>query len=174
MTTLIRWGLIAISGILAAGVAMADDVPHDRFTVWAIGLPDGYVIMEHQVTEIHVTSEDVARGVLEVRNGSRIVITTWAPGGYAVDFMRRGDLFQAVRVEGIGRAVELGASGGTVVESAAVAGMRVVAVNYRFVLAPDAAPGTYAWPLDLTVRTRMSGETQHRNGLRRLVTIEGR
>ena len=137
---------------LAAGIAAADGTSDGRFAVWAIGLADGYVFMEHQAPTIHVTADDVAQGVVQVRGGSRFVITTDSPAGYTVDFHTRGALFQAVGIDGIGRAVELGPAGGTVVQPDAAAGRRVIAVNYRFVLAPDATPGTYAWPLEMVVR----------------------
>jgi hypothetical protein len=130
-------------GAVAEGPALA---------VWAIGLPHGYIVMEHQAKVIHVTSDDVARGFVQVAGGSRLIVATRSQGDYALHFARRGGLFRAVQVEGIGRTVELGAQGGTVVQRDVPAGKAVVAVNYRFQLAPGTMPGTYAWPLEVVAR----------------------
>ena len=146
------WKWVGLASALVTGIAAADGTPRGQFAVWAIGLPDGYVVMEYQPEVIHVTADDVTRGVVQVRGGSRLVITVDSPTGYAVDFVARGKLFRSVKVAGIGSAVELGPTGGTVVEREAAAGRRVLALDYQFILAPDARPGTYAWPLELAVR----------------------
>ena len=166
--------VVALACALAAGIAAADGASRSQFAVWAIGLSDGYVMMEHQAPVIHVTADDVAQGVVQVRGGSRFVITTHSPTGYTVDFFTRGALFQAVGIDGIGRAVELGPAGGTVVQREAAAGRRVIAVNYRFILTPDAIPGIYAWPLEMVVRATVSSDLARASGARRLVTISGR
>ena len=166
--------LVGLACALAAGIAAADGTSGGRFAVWAIGLADGYVIMEHQAPTIHVTADDVAQGVVQVRGGSRLVIATDSPAGYIVDFHTRSAWFKAVEIDGIGSAVELGPAGGTVVQRDAAAGRRVIAVNYRFVLAPDATPGTYAWPLDMIVRAPVSSDLESPGGASRFVTIGGR
>ena len=85
-----RWARVLLAGwvcVVAAGiVTAADSTPRGQFTVWAIGLPNGYIVMEHQAAVIHVTADDVAQGALHVRNGSRFVITTDTATGYTVDF----------------------------------------------------------------------------------------
>jgi hypothetical protein len=133
---------------LATGGAAAED----PLAVWAIGLPHGYIVMEHQAKVIDVTSEDVARGFVQIAGGSRLLVATRSQGDYALHFATRGALFRSVQIEGIGRTVELDAQGGTVVQRDVPAGKAVVAVNYRFQLAPATVPGTYAWPLEVVAR----------------------
>lgn len=164
------WKWVGLACALVASVAAADGAARGPVAAWAIGLPDGYVVMEYQAPVIQVSAEDVARGVVEVRGGSRLVITTRSPAGYALDFVNRGTVFQAVEIDGIGNAVARGATGGTVVQQQAAAGTRVVALNYRFTLAPGTAPGTYAWPLELTVRGAVTSDLQRPSGDRRQVT----
>ncbi|MBI3919044.1 MAG: hypothetical protein HY322_18785 [Betaproteobacteria bacterium] len=144
--------LLALFTMLLSGIATADGPPRIPSAVWAIGLPNGYVIMEHQAQAVRVTADDVARGVVDVQSGTRIVITTTEPSGIAVDFRSSGKLFRAVQIDGIGSGMQFGPAGGTIIESQATAGRRVVTVNYRLILAPDTTPGTYAWPLTLAVR----------------------
>ena len=162
------FAVLALACALDTGIAAARGTPRGQFGAWAIGLPDGYVMMEYQAPVIQVTADDVARGVIEVRGGTRLVISSRSPTRYAVDFFTRGALFQPVEIEGLGNAVELGPTGGTVVQQQAAPGRRVVTLNYRFVLAPGTAPGTYAWPLDLAVRRAVMGDLErlardHRN-----------
>jgi hypothetical protein len=47
-----------------------------------------------------------------------------------------------------------------VVQREAAAGRRVLALDYQFILAPDARPGTYAWPLELAVREVVTRDPQ--------------
>ena len=131
--------LLGVACALVTGGAAAEGPAR---AVWAIGLPHGYIVMEHQAKVIAVTSEDVARGFVQIAGGSRLIVATRSQGDYALHFATRGALFRSVQVEGIGRTVELGAQGGTVVQRDVPAGKAVVAVNYRFQLAPATVPGT--------------------------------
>jgi len=132
--------------------AVAEGTARGSFAVWAIGLPDGYIIMEHQENVIHVTAADVARGVVEVRGGSRFVVTAHSASRYSLKLANRGTLFSAVHIEGLDSAAALGPASAVVADQDAVAGRRVISVDYRFTLAPGTAPGTYAWPLELVAR----------------------
>ena len=163
--------LMGLACVLAPGIAAADGAPRAAFAAWAIGLPDGYIMMEYQAAVIEVTAEDVARGVVEVRGGSRLIITTRSPAGYAVDFYPNGKLFQPVQIEGIGSAGDLGATDGTAVQREVAAGRCVIVLNYRFLLAPGAAPGTYAWPLEMVVRQMVSSDVARPSGAFRFVTV---
>lgn len=167
-------GSVALACALVAGMAAADDTPRRQLAVWAIGLPSANFIMEYRAAVIHVTAEDVARGAVEVRGSSRLVMTTDSPTGYAVEFSSRGNLFQAVRIEGTGSAVELGPMGGTLVQREAARGRRVIALNYRFLLSPGTTPGTYPWPLDLAVRGTAVGDLQYLVGNRRNTRLSAR
>jgi hypothetical protein len=126
--------------------------------VWAIGLPHGYILMQHQAQTIAITEEDVTRRFVEVRGGSRIVVTTRSGGRYALDFASRGKMVRTTQIEGFGRPVALGAQGEARVEQEAPAGTTTIALNYRFDLAPGTAPGTYAWPLEIVARRALPQE----------------
>ena len=144
--------LLGVACALATEVAVAQD---PTGAVWAIGLPHGYIVMEHQAKVIDITSEDVALGYVQIAGGTRLIVVTRSHGEYALHFARRGALFRSVQVEGIGRTVELGAQGGVVVERDVPSGRTVVAVNYRFQLAPATVPGMYAWPLEIVTRSAL-------------------
>lgn len=142
-------GLAAVALLtcaLAPGVSWGD-----RLAVWAVGLPSGNFTMAYQAAVIRITEEDIARGTVEVSGGSRLVVATDSPEEYALRFSLRSDLFRGVRIDGIGSTVELTALGGTVVRRDPATGRREIALSYRFILASDAAPGLYPWPLELSV-----------------------
>jgi hypothetical protein len=147
-----RAWLVCVACALHAGAALADDGPAPPLGVWAIGLPHGFVTMEHQVAAIEVTADDVARGEVRVRAGSRIVVTTRDPAPHAVEFRARPSFASALSIEGLSRTVNLGATETVVVLAHAVAGRQVFELDYRFALAPGVIPGTYAWPLQIAVR----------------------
>jgi hypothetical protein len=155
---------------VSAGSATADG----PLQVWAIGLPNGYVVMEHQARVLEVSAQDVVSGRVEVRGGSRLVITLTSPAGYALDFRARGQSVQAGSIEAIGRTMEMGSQDAVLVQREAAAGRHVVAIDYRFVLAPDAAPGTYPWPLDLSVRALLSGDRELPNVAQRVALTGAR
>ena len=147
--------LLGVVCALLTGVAAADG---PALIAWAIGLPHGYIVMEHQAQAIDVTDEDVARGFVDVRGGSRIVVTMRSGGRYALAFATRGIAFSSVQFEALGHAVALGAQGATLIEHDAPAGRTAIAIDYRFRLAPGTAPGTYAWPLEIVARRALPEE----------------
>jgi hypothetical protein len=148
----LRAGLVGVACASHAGAALPDGGPVPVLAVWAIGLPYGFVTMEHQVAAIKVTADDVARGEVRVRAGSRIVVTTRDPASQAVEFRARSGFASSTSIEGLARTVNLGATETVVVPTHATAGRRVFELDYRFALAPGVIPGTYAWPLQIAVR----------------------
>ena len=140
-----------LAALFFASSAASDGTARGLFTVWAIGLPNGYIVMEHQAQVVHVSAEDVARGVVEVRGGSRLIVNTHAPSRYALDFSNQSTVFRPIGISGVG-AVALDPKGASVAQQQP-AGRRVVALDYKFELAPGTRPGAYPWPLVLTVRS---------------------
>jgi hypothetical protein len=139
-----------LAALLFAGCTAADGTARGAFTVWAIGLPNGYIVMEHQAQVVHVTAEDAARGMVEVRGGSRLIVTTHAPSRYALDFTNQSTVFRPIGINGVAE-VRLRPKGASVSQQQP-AGRRVVALDYKFALAPGTRPGVYPWPLTLSGR----------------------
>jgi hypothetical protein len=57
------------------------------------------------------------------------------------------------------------------VQQDSVAGRRVISVGYRFVLAPDVIPGSYAWPLMMRVRGLVARDVDQSGDARRPGTV---
>jgi hypothetical protein len=105
-----------------------------------------------QPSEITITDADVARGYVEVAAGSRLRITSNNPAGYFIDFFTRLPIFRSVRVSNSNGSADLGPDGGTIIERGQHGRNLPLDLSYRFMLASNATPGTYAWPLALNVR----------------------
>jgi mannitol/fructose-specific phosphotransferase system IIA component len=108
----------------------------------------------HQARMLVVTPEDVARGYVDAPAASRIEVRNNSRGGCLLVFERIAGpdaSFGKVSVRGFGRDVEIGPGGGFVPHS--YASVPVTAeLSYRFSLDRDARPGTYPWPLQVSVR----------------------
>jgi hypothetical protein len=106
----------------------------------------------YQARQIEISAADVARGQVEVPAALRFSVTTNKGSGYLMQFHPVGNLFESVHVDGLGNTVQLGADGGAIVQRGAQASNLTHELSFRFDLHPDTAPGTYPWPLLLSVR----------------------
>jgi hypothetical protein len=106
----------------------------------------------YQAKQIEISAADVARGQVEVFAASRFSVLTNRGSGYSIRLDPVGNVFESVHVDGLGTAVELGADGGAIVQRGTHASNLTHELSFRFILHPDTRPGTYPWPLQLSVR----------------------
>jgi len=108
----------------------------------------------HQVGTLVVTPEDVARGYVDAPSATRIEVRNNSRGGCLLVFEGTAGPdapFVRISVRGFERDVEIGPGGGFVPHSYAP-GPVTSELSYRFSLGRDARPGTYPWPLQVSVR----------------------
>lgn len=100
---------------------------------------------------LEITEADIVRGWVEATEASRVRIRTNDPSGYRLAFQVAGLPVRELRVEGLGDGTTLGVSGGEASLTRPHPGRfdTSVELNYRFVLAEDARPGVYSWPVSL-------------------------
>jgi len=101
----------------------------------------------HQAPEIVITEADVERGYVDVRSATKIEIKS--NSGYSLIFENNGFPFKEVEVSGLGRTITIGQNGGMVFHPEK--GSAIIELNYRFLLYKDIHPGTYNWPLSISV-----------------------
>ena len=106
---------------------------------------------DYQAAQLTVTAADIARGFVEIQSASRFFISTDQGSGYSVEFRPVGNLFDSAQVVGLGRTVQLSADGGTVFLRDTLSPNIPHELSYRFNLSPGTLPGTYPWPLQLSV-----------------------
>ena len=125
-----------------------------RIQVSATVLPRATLRVLHQEQTLVVTPEDVARGYVDAPAASRIEVRNNSRRGSLLVFERipaPGASFGKVSVRGFDREVEIGPGGGFVPHPYAPAPV-TAELSYRFSLDRDARPGTYPWPLQVSVR----------------------
>ncbi|OGP49372.1 MAG: hypothetical protein A2Y79_09610 [Deltaproteobacteria bacterium RBG_13_43_22] len=121
-----------------------------RLTVSSRVLPYIQVNLISQVSEIQITEADIQRGYLDVPSASRLEVKTNSPSGYMLAF--EGSLwpFKEVRIQGLASPLQLN-SGQAVVFQPSVKGKVSMNLSYRFILSENTQPGSYAWPLSISV-----------------------
>jgi hypothetical protein len=120
--------------------------------VSAVVIANIKVHTEHQVAELRITDADLARGFIDVPAASRFVVSTNSRSGYRLEFYPIGDLFESVQIEGLGNPASLGPDGGTIVQRGVAQPNTTHELSYRFTLRAGVQPGSYQWPLLLSVR----------------------
>ncbi len=104
-----------------------------------------------QPERINISAADIAHGYLDTPATSKYSVTTNSHSGYRMEFHPVGNLFQSAQIKGLNSAVELGADGGTIVQRGLPPNSRTLELSYRFILTNEIKPGTYQWPLQLSV-----------------------
>jgi hypothetical protein len=108
--------------------------------------------ISHQAAALTLTEVDIERGYVEVPAASDFSVITNALVGFAIDFRPRSDVFRSVLVTGLQNPIEIGAHGGTAMNNVPHGRTTFHRLGYRFVLRPDLQPGSYPWPLEISVR----------------------
>jgi hypothetical protein len=122
--------LLALACALQAGGALADGGARGQFRVWAIGLPNGYLVMDRQSRVIQVTTDHRSRGAGNAPGDA--LVTNQVPPARVADFQVSGALIRAVGIDGVGQVMELAAAARTPGHgetAATVPGARVAAAN---------------------------------------------
>jgi len=110
----------------------------------------------HQKEKVVVTSQDILQGYLDVPVASSIAVRSNNPRGYLLLLEILSDAaryFDTVIARVNGKEVQLLTNGGYVTQPF-VRGEAKTEISYRFVLSKDAQPGTYRWPLAVSVSSR--------------------
>ena len=117
--------------------------------------PRAFLTVQTSPSELLISPEDVARGYVEVPRAMRALAQTNTKKGWILGVRFSGAPFRAVEVTGLGESAALGADGGAVALDYPGTNLPVpVELGYRFLLAPDARPGVYPWPVALSAMPR--------------------
>ena len=148
-----------ISAMSVQAAGHAGSVIHVSATV----LPHATTKIAHQATHITITKHDIEKGYVDAHEASIFTVTALPGSTYFLVFHPRVDIFSSVRIKGLESQVVLGPDGGEVIQSG-LSSRRAkersrthltvfeYELSYRFMIKPGIRPGTYDWPLQLTVR----------------------
>ncbi len=126
-----------------------------RVTVTARVLAHTSIKFLYQAPELVVTNADISRGYVEIHDASRIELKNNNPDGYMLVFEGTNgqvNLVKEIQVQGLGREVQIDQYGGWIVLPNEGLAPVTKELSYRFVLSEKAQPGSYMWPLTLSVR----------------------
>jgi hypothetical protein len=119
--------------------------------VSAVVIANARMQPSYQAPQLKITEADVLRGHVEIPAASRFSVTTNSRSGYRVEFQPQGDFFESVSIAGLGKAVRLGADGGSIVMRGPLAPDLTHELSFNFSLRPGTLPGVYPWPLQMSV-----------------------
>ncbi len=122
-----------------------------RINVTANVLARASLKILRQMSQVVVTTSDVARGYVDVRSASLIEVKNNSRDGFLLIFQFLGDAFKDVYVYGLGNEVQISLGGGWILQQH-TNGILKVELSYRLVLEGNFLPGTYAWPLLISVQ----------------------
>jgi hypothetical protein len=102
-----------------------------------------------QTPVLSVTADDVARGYIDVPAATDLMAHTNDRNGFSLSFDARSTVFRKAQVTGLVNGLEIGPEGGWVHQPFA-GNQMLLRLSYRFFLAPEVAPGSYPWPLQIS------------------------
>jgi hypothetical protein len=151
----IAYALVLATGLLPLGPIMPGAQAAQRgaaMPVSAMVVANARLYTSYQAKNIEISAADVARGEVEVPAALRFSVATTKGSGYLMLFHSVGNLFDSVQIDGLSNAVQLGSDGGAIVQRGPQVQNQTHELSFRFSLHPDTAPGSYPWPLMLSVR----------------------
>ncbi len=104
-----------------------------------------------QAHEIIITNSDIGRGYVDSDAATIIEVKNNSPQGYMLMFESAGATFREVHVRGSGIDAVLTNGTGIITQPYAGKGAVKIELSYRFILSDGIMPGTYAWPLTVSV-----------------------
>jgi hypothetical protein len=151
-----RAALIAALALASAHVSQVPDAAAGSFSTVirmnAVVLARTQLKPLRQPEMLVVTEADVQRGYIEVSGASLFELWNNNPAGCVLTFESSDFPFREADVTVMGRNIIIYPTGGMILMP--IKGRQQIALDYRFVLTTEARPGTYAWPLSVSVNAR--------------------
>jgi hypothetical protein len=138
----ILWGVQEISAVTKTALVR----------VSAQVIPYVQIKFLSQPSQITLTEEDIERGFMDVSSASRLEVRTNSNLGYMIAFEGNLSPFSAIQIQGLSNPVQM-ISNYTSVSQPSVKGTTIYTLSYRFILSPNSQPGTYNWPLTVSIQT---------------------
>lgn len=143
--------LVAILSLASMTDAQADQkAASAHLKVSATVLPYTSLNVLNRSRSLEITEADISRGYVDIRAASSVEVTTNARDGYYLAFECFESAFRQVRVDGLGRTTTI-ASGSGIVPMPHSGKVVRMELSYRFILAENAKPGSYPWPMTISV-----------------------
>jgi hypothetical protein len=151
---LVVYGLYLSLGIFAFFILVTEKATagskQGALLVTAMVRPYLQMQLLHQERAVTVREEDVWRGFLDIPSASRLAVKTNAAQGIRIVFQAQDGPFAVIEVHGVQTPIRLSRGGVYVLhlpEQRAVS----LDLSYRFFIASPLNPGSYPWPVAISV-----------------------
>lgn len=146
------YGMLMIS-LLAVPEAFRAGSNEITLTVSATVLKHASLKVLAQPSSVVVTAADIARGYVDGPAAVQVAIQNNSAGGYLLEFASQGDFMHQILVSGLAHEAQLSPAGGVIAQPSTGYGVTrtTLGLGFRFVLSESAQPGTYPWPMRLSV-----------------------
>jgi hypothetical protein len=142
---------VALLPLCAAGASHGAET-RSLITV-AITVPEvARLEVNSKAFALQVSAQDLERGYVDVLEPTNLTVFSNARTGFALDVLPLSPLVQSIEVRGMGKAVELGAEGGSIVQRWERPQLTRLFLTFRLGLNKSIGPGIYPWPLHLAVQ----------------------
>lgn len=105
----------------------------------------------YQTPELVLNNADILRGYVDIPLGAHIEIQNSNLSGYLVVFAGLRSPVKEVIIQGLGKEALINSDGGWIAQPYHGRDPLTVELSYRFILSENAQPGTYIWPLKISV-----------------------
>ena len=106
-----------------------------------------------QPGQVTITAEDINRGYVDIPSRLLAEIKNSSLNGYMLVFENDGDFVHHIYIKGLGTDTRLDGKGGVITQPFAtpMETEPTLAIGFRFMLADHARPGSYDWPVQVSV-----------------------
>jgi hypothetical protein len=155
---LLKAALVAVLSLAPlSNVQSAESIPQDTTSrstiITAAEATQTHTALKvvHQTSELIITYADILRGYVDIPVAAHVEIRNENLAGYLIVFEGLGGPFKEVLVKGLGGEVKINSNSGWITQPYNGRDPVMVELSYRFILSENAKPGTYAWPLTISV-----------------------
>jgi len=140
-------GMILMAMVLLVGIEASSAGNKEALFVSANVLPKLSQTTLRQPMDLTVTRQDIAKGYVDLNEGTLLHVATNDPHGYYLSFFIEGRLIQSADVKIDGRIVSVQAGTGLIHQPFPGISGETVDISYRLFLTPELIPGSYPWPI---------------------------
>jgi hypothetical protein len=152
----LRLQQILVSAVLGTAIALSGPANTEAggsvatFNATASVKKIARITVLHQQSQMVITSANINQGYLDVPVASRLQIRNSSLSGYMISFEVQEGPFQHILVNGLGTELQVNVGNGWLLKPHSRS-PDLLELTYRFILSADAKPGTYPWPIQITV-----------------------
>jgi hypothetical protein len=149
--SVMRTAPIAVAAACLAGCGVAVAGPQSgTLTLRAFVPVHASAAVLSAPSTLEVTPVDVQRGYIEASAPLAVSVTTNSRSGFILAFNGTQDFYSGLQIDGLGANAHRSRAEAWVVQPTRP-GTTYLELRVRFLLAADVAPGSYPWPLTVSV-----------------------